>query len=59
MKAIRDGDLKGFSKIIRSLSCKQVYQLVYMVDNFGYSLIHLCAFFGRFEILKDLVYIFQ
>lgn len=59
MECIKDGNVKEFARVIRTLSCQQVYQLVFMVDPFGYSLVHQCAFFGQLSILKDLITLFR
>lgn len=59
MQCIKYGDQEEFGRVLRSLSCEQVYQLVFTVDNFGYSLIHQCAYFGQREILVELVNVFK
>ena len=37
----------------------QVYQLLYVIDGFGYTYIHLCDLYGQLEILQFLVDYFK
>lgn len=53
--AIECKDLAAFKSVFRGLTDVQIHHLVFSCDRLGFSLIHLCAFFGQFEILKYMV----
>lgn len=57
--AIESRDMNTFVNTFRRLNHVQVHQLIFLFDKHGYTLIHSCAFFGQFEILKYLIESFK
>lgn len=58
-QAIEQGDVGAFKGVLDSMNNIQVHQLIYVCDKFGYTLIHLCSFFGQLEILEYMIYKFR
>lgn len=53
--AIECKDFAAFKSVFHGLTDIQIHHLIFSCDRLGFSLIHLCAFFGQFEILKYMV----
>ena len=56
---IRKGEYNEFVGVVKRLQKTQVYQLMYSVDRWGYTMIHQCALYNRLEILQFLIDYFK